>query len=238
MVTDWIILAVLLLVIMVFSVLKRKLTLPAALLGAAIGVAVFMGAGFKGVALLGAFFILGIAATSWKKEVKRGLVAGEQLSQPRTAGQVFANGGVAAIMGLLAFVNTGHTTLYAIMLAASLASATADTLSSELGIVYGKRFYNILTGKTEARGLDGVVSLEGSVIGAAGALVIALLYILPVAAFKPAAIITLAGIAGNLADSVAGALWERKHFIGNNTVNFLNTLLAAMVALAAWLLLP
>lgn len=234
MYTDWIILAILLTLIMVLSVLKRKLTLPAALLGGGIGIAVFMGAGFKGVLLLGAFFILGIAATSWKKEQKRGLVPGEQYAQQRRAGQVFANGGVAAIMGLLAFLDIAHSTVYRLMMAASLASATADTLSSELGMVYGKRFYNILSGKKEARGLDGVISAEGTAIGAAGALLIALLYVLPGNEIAELCVVTLAGIAGNLADSVAGALWERKKLMGNNAVNFLNTLLAALVALVLW----
>jgi uncharacterized membrane protein len=35
---------------------------------------------------------------------------------------------------------------------------------------------------------------------------------------------------GNLADSVLGATLERQHKMGNDTVNFLNTLFAALVA--------
>jgi uncharacterized membrane protein len=41
----------------------------------------------------------------------------------------------------------------------------------------------------------------------------------------------VAGIFGNLCDSILGASLERKQFIGNNTVNFLNTLFAAIFAL-------
>jgi uncharacterized membrane protein len=43
--------------------------------------------------------------------------------------------------------------------------------------------------------------------------------------------IIIAGTAGNLSDSVLGALLERKNIIGNNAVNFLNTFIAALVAL-------
>jgi uncharacterized membrane protein len=43
-------------------------------------------------------------------------------------------------------------------------------------------------------------------------------------------VIVFAGVMGNLADSVLGAALERRHYIGNDTVNFLNTLFAALVA--------
>jgi uncharacterized membrane protein len=43
--------------------------------------------------------------------------------------------------------------------------------------------------------------------------------------------IIAAGTAGNLSDSVMGALLERRGVIGNNAVNFLNTLIAALVML-------
>jgi len=227
MTTDYMLLGLVLITVMVLSVWKRKLTLPGALLGGAIGTCVYMGAGWKGVLLMGSFFTLGVLATSWKKEQKQ--AAGNH-PQRRNAAQVFANGGVGAIAGVLAFLFPAHAVLFQLLLAASLASATADTLSSELGMVYGKRFFNILSGRKEEKGLDGVVSREGTLIGAAGALLIAFIYILPAWNAAALLIVAVAGILGNLADSLAGALWERKQLIENNTVNFLNTLVAALIA--------
>ena len=48
--------------------------------------------------------------------------------------------------------------------------------------------------------------------------------------------IVLAGTAGNLADSLLGALFERGGILNNNAVNFLNTLTAALLGyVLAWL---
>jgi uncharacterized membrane protein len=46
----------------------------------------------------------------------------------------------------------------------------------------------------------------------------------------------LAGTVGNLFDSVLGASLERKKVVGNNLVNFLNTVVAVAVMYALLLL--
>lgn len=216
---------------MLLSVKVGKLTLPAALVGGLIGFLVFAGAGYAGILVLGAFFMMGVLATSHKKEVKARIVVNDPHPEKRNAGQVLANGGMAALMGLLALADPVHTQVYILMLAASLASAAADTLSSELGMVYGRNFYHILTFKKDQKGLDGVVSIEGTLLGAAGAAVIAGIHSLFFDFGKDSLLIILAGIVGNLVDSILGASLERKHLINNDVVNFLNTLAAALVAL-------
>lgn len=208
-----------------FSFNKNKLTLPGAITGLIVGLLIYEGTGLTGFTMLCLFFIVGSWATSWHKHEKNI----NEASQPRTAWQVLANGGVAAVLAIMAFIKPDLSPLLLVMLAGSFASAMADTLSSELGMIYGKRFFNIITFKKDQRGLDGVVSIEGTLIGLGGALATAIVFWLYTDWDKALFVITTAGVLGNLVDSVLGALFERKKLIGNNAVNFLNTLTGALV---------
>jgi uncharacterized protein (TIGR00297 family) len=219
----------------VYSISARKLTVVAALTGAAVAMLVFAGAGFTGIAMMTTFFILGSAATSVQSKAKQDLNAAEKGG--RTAGQVLANAGTAALCGILILMFPGYAHVFQLMMAASFASATADTLSSELGMIYGKRFFYIMTLKPDIRGLDGVISAEGTLIGVAGSVIIAVVYIIGFGWNVNFVWIIFAGTLGNLTDSVLGAVFERKGLMGNNAVNFLNTLTAALFMLLFYFIL-
>jgi uncharacterized protein (TIGR00297 family) len=210
------------------SYIAGKLTLAGAVTGGVVALGIYLSVGFTGICMLGAFFVLSVLATAHKKNIKLKSIGSEQ-SQKRDAFQVLANGGLAALIGLLGYILKVNVLLVAALVAAALASATADTLSSELGTVYGKRFYNITTLKPDEKGRDGVISLEGTLVGLAGSAVIAAIYSTSYGWSVTFVYILFAGTIGNIADSVLGATLERKGYINNNMVNFLNTVVSAVI---------
>jgi uncharacterized protein (TIGR00297 family) len=212
------------------SVAKSKLDKGGGVAGWLTGMLIFVGTGWCGLSILVAFFVLGTLSTSigLPKKASLGLVA--EKDSKRTAGQVFANGGPATILAILAVVSPTHHAIFLLMVAASFSSATADTMSSELGNLYGKSFYKITNLKKDIRGLDGVVSIEGTVFGVIGSCAIAGIYSAFNGLGANAFIIIVAGTIGNIADSLLGATAERKKLIGNNVVNFMNTAIGAIAA--------
>src|SRR5437588_5115520 len=92
----------------ILSIRAEKLTFSGTIAGAAIGLLVFAGGGYTGFIMLAAFFLLGTLATSWKKQEKLRFKAKSDRSVKRNAGQVLANGGIAAILGLLALRMPHH----------------------------------------------------------------------------------------------------------------------------------
>jgi len=227
---EWIVFG-LLLTGMFFSFRLKKLTLGGTAAAGLIGFIVFIGAEYLGLVLLAFFFVSGTLVTAHKSSQKNDNLKKALEENRRTAGQVFANGGCAALVALFACFDEENSGLYIAMMTASLASATSDTFSSELGTVYGKRFYNCLSFKPDLKGENGVISLEGIVFGIIGAALIAGIYSLFTGYFNNIFGIITAGLVGNLSDSILGATLERKHYINNNVVNFISSAIAALVIL-------
>lgn len=214
----------------VITVYTKKLTITAAVVAALLASLIYAGVGFCGIILLGSFFLMGVWSTSWKRNFKKHLILPEENEGIRNTAQVLANGGVALILAIIALVFPDLEELMLLLIACSFSSATADTVSSELGLVYGKNFYNIITFKHDVRGENGVVSIEGTLLGILGSIIIAIIYCLCTGWNTSSLLIIMAaGTIGNIADSVLGATVERNGFLGNNAVNFLNTLIAAAI---------
>jgi uncharacterized protein (TIGR00297 family) len=158
----------------------------------------------------------------------------------RKASQVVANLGVAALAAIpltatqlfTPSVRTQAASLAAI--AAAMAEAAADTLSSELGQVFGGQPLLLTTLKPVPVGTDGGVTLAGTAIGCIGAAVITAVSAVTFSLnLKISAEVFSAAVLGFFADSLLGATFERRGWLNNDAVNFLSTLAAALAA--GWL---
>jgi uncharacterized protein (TIGR00297 family) len=187
-------------------------------------------------------FLLTTAATRFRRAQKISLGLAEPSSR-RTAAQVVANLGTAAIFAAIAGHIAGQTGNYAFhtaMLAgvvAALAEATADTLASELGETFQGRVVMITSWQSVSPGTDGGITAKGTAVGLIGASLVVLVCALTMRLSVHTAVAALlAAIAGLFIDSVIGATLETRGYIGNNAVNFLSTLASAFIAAAITLI--
>ena len=219
----------------------RAATAAAALTGGVFTTALYLATPGWRTALLPllALLLLTLAATRFGGARKEMLGVAES-RRGRTASQVAANLGVAVLASLplsLARSSTSPSIFGShamrMALAAALAEAAADTLSSELGEVLGGEPYLLTNFRRVPPGTDGAISLAGSLAGLTGAIVVT-----GFASFAlgftliQAAIIAFAALVGLFVDSFLGAVLERRGWLNNDAVNFLSTLASALLAAA------
>ena len=192
--------------------------------GVGVGTAVYLGLGWRGFLCLATFFVLGTVATRVGKATK-------QAHGTRTVRHVLANGLVPASAALAAAAVPTYGPELTAAFAGSLAAATADTLSSEIGRVYGGTPYLLTTLRRVPAGENGGVTVVGSLAGLAGAAVLATVAVLLTLCGSLPAIV-VAGVAGNLTDSVFGATLERRGLMSNAGVNLACGVAGALAA--AW----
>jgi uncharacterized protein (TIGR00297 family) len=131
-------------------------------------------------------------------------------SSRRDGFQVWANGFWVAIFALCWFLFAAPAWLMAAY--AVIATATADTWSTELGSRKKSHTRLITTFKPVEPGTDGGISLKGTAASIAGSALIASVLYLEAQLFSPALVLVVfgAGVAGALADSLLGALIQTR----------------------------
>lgn len=207
-------------------------------LGFLLGVAVYLGYGFRSFSILLAFFVMGSAATRMGYAKKAAGGVAEHRGGARSWREALANLLAGAFFSIMA-VTTPYPTVFLVALVAAFAEAAGDTISSEIGQWLSDRAYLITTFKPVPAGENGGVSILGTLAGlAASAAIAGLGGALGLCSAGGAAIAFGAAAAGNLVDSVLGATIERKGLVTNGIVNFAGTSFAGALALVlAWHLL-
>jgi len=196
----------------------RSLDRSGAAAGILLGSLIFTAAGPPACALLVLFVLLGTLSSRIAKRAHA----------PRGARHAIANLGIPAFLAVLLWMGGGAAVRTAY--AAALAAALADTLSGEIGMLSPVPPRLILGFREVPPGTDGGVTVLGTLSGAVGSALLAALGLgLGFLGGREAAVAALAGFAGTLVDSLLGASAERAGLIGNEEVNFLSILGAALL---------
>jgi uncharacterized protein (TIGR00297 family) len=176
----------------------RALSLGGAIAAFIVGALIFGRGGWPAAAVLFAFFIPSSLLSRVGADRKRA-ISGEPMG-PRSAWQVLANGGVAALCAI-GGVHAGAP--LAAAFAGAFAAASADTWGTEIGMLSRTPPVSILTLRPLAPGRSGGVTALGLAATVAGALCVAAVAALAgVASFWSVA---AGGFAGAVLDSTLGA---------------------------------
>ena len=204
----------------------RAVNTTGAIVGCALTLIMLFTAGIRAFAGVAAVFALAWASTRFGYQRKQRLGTAEKPSG-RSGSQIAANLGVPAAMAALSRV-TGVPGAFVVAMVAALAEAAGDTVSSECGQAVAREARLITTWERVPAGVDGAVSLLGTLAGTAAALTVALACAAAgLISVQQVSCAALAGVLGMFVDSYLGALLQRRGKLDNDAVNFLSTLAAA-----------
>jgi len=219
-----IIYVILCLIIGLLTYLRGALDLRGSIFMVIMGLIIIFTAGFNWLLLILIFIALGFIFTKYRREYKKeiGVYEGK-----RGVKNVISNGIVPFVLAVF-----GNYDLLVGGFIGSVATATADTLASEVGVVQTPRL--ITTLKKVDPGTDGGISILGTAAGIIGAGSIGFFaYILGIYPdpFVSLKISIIAGTVGCFTDSILGAVLERREYINNEHVNLLATLSGAVLGI-------
>jgi uncharacterized protein (TIGR00297 family) len=122
---------------------------------------------------------------------------------------------------------------------ASFATKLSDTCGSEVGKAYGKRTFLITTLQPVARGTEGAISLEGTLAGVVGSIASAFIgWGVNLISLTDVFLCAISAFVATNVESLIGATLQSKFdWMTNEVVNFINTLIGAIVAVllaSAW----
>jgi len=200
--------------------------------GAVIGIIIYATGGPASWALLFVTFFLAAVTSRLGLERKALLGIAEERGGRRGAGNAIANCGVAAIAAL-AGVFTPHPMLAWLAFVAALTAGGSDTVASEIGKAWGRATFLVTTLSRVRPGTPGAMSLEGTAAGLVAAFALAA-FAARLGLIVSGAILTVvvAATVGALVESALAATLEAPGIVNNDILNFINTAVAAVTALA------
>lgn len=157
-----------------YAAKQKSLTDVGLLHAAALGVGLWSFLGPKGWLVCVVYFVLGSLATKVKMAEKEKLGIAEKRGGSRGPENVWGSAATAMVCAALSgIVPVSWVPVLRVGYVASLATKLSDTWGSELGKAYGKTCYLITTLKLVPRGTEGAVSVEGTLAGVVGSVLLA-----------------------------------------------------------------
>ncbi len=191
------------------AIYKKWLTVAGAVAAVWMGLLLYASGSFKAFIIPGVFLITGSLLSKLNRPVEE--------KEGRNARQVFANG----LIGLTAMVAYYFTKdIYVLWTAlASFCISMSDSVSSELGIYFKGKTYDIIGFKKMATGLSGGISMKGTLAGLLATLLLAIIGAL-VYNIESLMVfwIAMAGFSGMLIDSIIGSLLQVKYKLANGNL--------------------
>ena len=192
--------------------------------------------GWQGWTAVVLYLALGSLVTKvgFQQKQRQGLA--EARGGRRSPANVWGSAAVGAVLALLIGSGLGPKPLLLVGFSASFAAKLADTFGSEIGKRYGRTTVLITTLRRVPPGTEGAVSLEGTLASAIGSLVMtAVVVALQLVPAGPVAwLVAAVGLLATLLESLLGALLqERTPWLTNELVNAIQTVVAAVLAMAA-----
>jgi uncharacterized protein (TIGR00297 family) len=210
----------------------KTVTLSGMLGGAFVGIVIYACGGGAGWTFLFAAFLVAAVTSRVGLERKTMLGIAEERGGRRGAGNAFANCGIAAIAAVLA-VSTPFKAQALLAFVAALTAGGSDTVASEVGKAWGRSTFLLTTMRRVKPGTPGAMSLEGTAAGIVAAMALgALAVALGLVPSNTIVIIVVAATVGALVESALGATLEGPGILNNDMLNFINTAVAAVVAVA------
>lgn len=221
---------------------RAKIADVSALLSAALlGVLIIVFSSLSWFVLLLAFFILGGGFTRYRYAYKESIGIAQDKGGIRSYENVFSNSTAALALAVAYGIFPEHSLLITYAYLGTVATATGDTLASEIGTTAKGRPRMITTLKPAEPGVDGAVSGLGELSAILGSAAIGgLAYLLGVSDdFTLAVLIaSVGGFAGTNMDSFLGATFQKRGMLSNSGVNFLATFAGAGISGGLYLLMP
>lgn len=202
-----------------------------------LGNSIWLGFGYQGWTYMVSYFILGSLVTKLKFDEKKEKGIEEKRSGARGPENVWGSGATATLFSILS-IFLGSNTFYNIGFVSSVATKLSDTFASEVGKAYGKNCYLITTFEKVEPGTEGAVSIEGTIAGIIGSILLALISVeLNLINFNDIPNVMISAFIATTIESLLGATIQDKNpILTNEFINFLNTLIGALVSISIYFL--